>query len=184
MAVTVDSREWKRAKKRLPTEIKTLLRTSMLQAFQIIGLTAVSDYMVRAHVIDGNSGYNVGTAGSSKLNIRSGRLSRSLIDQFTFTGNGGGTNESIRKVTAGAEGLEGEYGTKVPYAAIHEFGGTIQAKGGGFLHFQIGPFHFMRKSVKIPARPYLNPAYEKSMPEILILHQENLTALLTKHGVV
>lgn len=46
-------------------------------------------------------------------------------------------------------------GTNVVYAAIHQFGGTISAKGGGFLSFRIGGQFVKVRSVKIEARPYL-----------------------------
>lgn len=46
-------------------------------------------------------------------------------------------------------------GTNVVYAAIHQFGGTISAKGGGFLSFRIGGQFIKVRSVKIEARPYL-----------------------------
>ena len=50
-------------------------------------------------------------------------------------------------------------GSKLIYARIHEFGGTIEAKNGEYLTFQTadGEWH-MVPSVTIPARPYLRPA--------------------------
>jgi phage gpG-like protein len=51
-------------------------------------------------------------------------------------------------------------GTNVRYAAIHEFGGTINAKPGGALHFKIKDSWVTTKSVVIPARPYLSPSIE------------------------
>lgn len=42
------------------------------------------------------------------------------------------------------------------YAAIHQFGGVIKAKNGKGLRFQLANGDFvMRKSVTLPARPYM-----------------------------
>lgn len=46
-------------------------------------------------------------------------------------------------------------GTDVKYAAIHQFGGVIRAKNAKALRFKIGGQWIMRKSVTIPARPFL-----------------------------
>jgi phage gpG-like protein len=53
------------------------------------------------------------------------------------------------------------------YAAIHEFGGVINAKAGKFLSWvnKEGKRIFA-KSVHIPARPYLKPAVDEHMDEI------------------
>jgi phage gpG-like protein len=48
----------------------------------------------------------------------------------------------------------------VPYARIHEMGGTIRAKGGGWLRFKGNKGWATVKSVDIPARPYLQPALD------------------------
>ena len=48
-----------------------------------------------------------------------------------------------------------EVGTNVMYAAMMHGGGTIQATGGGYLKFRIGDRWSMKKSVTIPARPFL-----------------------------
>jgi phage gpG-like protein len=47
------------------------------------------------------------------------------------------------------------WGSNLVYAAIHQTGGTITAKNGKSLHFQIGNQHFFPKSVTLPARPFL-----------------------------
>lgn len=49
-----------------------------------------------------------------------------------------------------------EWGVNRIYAAIHQFGGTIQAKAGGSLKFPLpGGGFAVVKAVRIPARPYL-----------------------------
>ena len=49
-------------------------------------------------------------------------------------------------------------GSDLPYAAIHEFGGTIHARRAPYLVFQVNGRWVKTKSVHIPARPYLRPA--------------------------
>lgn len=62
-------------------------------------------------------------------------------------------------VRDGGSSIEGVIGSNVIYARIQELGGTITAKGGGFLRFKTrdGAWHMVR-SVNIPPRPYLAPA--------------------------
>ena len=49
-----------------------------------------------------------------------------------------------------------EVGTNKIYAAIHQFGGTIRPKSGGFLVFRgAGGETVFAREVTIPARPYL-----------------------------
>jgi phage virion morphogenesis protein len=46
-------------------------------------------------------------------------------------------------------------GTNIRYAAIHQFGGTISAKTKKLLRFKAGDRWISKKSVRIPARPFL-----------------------------
>lgn len=48
-----------------------------------------------------------------------------------------------------------EVGTNVAYAGIHQMGGTITAKNAPYLTFRIGGQWVRKKSVTIPARPFL-----------------------------
>jgi phage gpG-like protein len=54
--------------------------------------------------------------------------------------------------------LTGKIGTKSDYGPIHEFGGVIKAKSGGYLKFKIGGNFVQVKQVVMPARPFLGPA--------------------------
>ena len=54
---------------------------------------------------------------------------------------------------ARAEGVA--VGTNVKYALIHQHGGTIKAKKAKYLRFRIGKRWVMKKSVTIPARPFI-----------------------------
>lgn len=93
-------------------------------------------------------------------------------------------------------GMYAEVGTNLKYARIHEFGGTIKPQGHPFLAIPIGTRkgsptqykdlhlattlkgqyllvddlgtaqYLLRQQVKIPARPYLQPAMEQSQDKI------------------
>jgi len=88
------------------------------------------------------------TAGKP-LNVRSGRLRGSIASKITRRGGGGRT-------------AEGVVGSNVIYAAVHEQGKIIRAKGAGMLKFMDrGKFYSVRQVI-IPERPYFWPAIEKS----------------------
>lgn len=79
------------------------------------------------------------------LPLRSGRAGQVLQD----TGN-------LRGSIQQASGKDfAQVGTNVKYAPIHQFGGTIRAKNKKALTFQIGGQWISKKSVTIPARPFL-----------------------------
>lgn len=75
-------------------------------------------------------------------------------------------------IESSAKGVE--VGTNKEYAAIHQFGGTIRAKGSGLLRFQIGDQWISKKSIKMPARPYLG-INEKDMREITHIIEDAVT---------
>lgn len=58
-------------------------------------------------------------------------------------------------------------GTNLEYARIHEYGGTIRAKNKPFLVFKIGGKLIFTKSVQIPPRPYLRPAFDSQRTNAL-----------------
>lgn len=61
----------------------------------------------------------------------------------------------------------GVVGTPIVYARIHEFGGTIVPKRAPYLRFKIGDQWFARKSVTMPARPYMGPSFDELHDEIV-----------------
>jgi phage gpG-like protein len=120
-----------------------------------------------------------GNLSNVVLNVRTGQLRRSIHTEFS----GNGMNAVI--------------GTNLVYAAIHEFGGEIHAKNGPYLWFKIqtasrimskagnrlknakGIFSWVRvKSVTIPARPYMEPAFRESLPLIDHLIEAEIERLL------
>lgn len=58
-------------------------------------------------------------------------------------------------LTREADGSGVAVGTNVIYAAVHQFGATIRAKRAKSLAFKIGGKTIFKRSVRIPARPFL-----------------------------
>ncbi|KNY13615.1 phage virion morphogeneis protein [Shinella sp. SUS2] len=58
-------------------------------------------------------------------------------------------------INSRAGATEVRVGTNVPYAAIHQFGGTIKPKSASHLRFFIGDALVTVASVTLPARPFL-----------------------------
>ena len=71
-----------------------------------------------------------------------------------------------RSIKSGANRNKGWLSNDVVYAGIHEYGGTIKPKGGGYLKFKIGDQFVSVKEVVIPARPFLKPAIEDNYNKI------------------
>lgn len=89
-----------------------------------------------------------------------------------------------------------DVGTDLEYAAVHEFGGTIQAKSGKYLAIPVGSYtgsprkhgdlklrktaagnlvmldpsgivqYVLKRSVEIPARPYMRPAADENNEKV------------------
>lgn len=64
-----------------------------------------------------------------------------------------------------------EVGTDVFYAAMMHEGGTISATGGGYLKFKVGNRWANKKSVTIPARPFLGLDSDGEQEIISIIDQ-------------
>lgn len=58
-------------------------------------------------------------------------------------------------ITHRATATVAEVGTNLIYGPIHQFGGTITAKNAPFLVFKVPGGIAIKKSVNIPARPFL-----------------------------
>lgn len=111
-----------------------------------IGGTAVSKYMDNVAGVSGQSTFGAiqgKLRRGAKLRIITGRLARSILgSRKTFAQRMGGAVESIEEITTPRVGVvELTKGSKVPYAAIHEYGGKA-GRGG---------------RARIPRRSYLRP---------------------------
>lgn len=117
-----------------------------------IGGRAIGTYMKDAKGHGRRSPMDAGP-----LRIVSGRLARSLATRGT-TQDTGGQPEGIMEITVSGSTVTLTKGSKVPYAAIHEYGGTA-----GRL-----------RRARIPARPYLRPALTDELPAITAKAKEEL----------
>lgn len=105
---------------------------ALMDSMREVGLTAVGDFM-EPRSFDFDTG-GFGAKSTNKLGIRTSRLSRSILDAVEFATNPtGGTRESIRKIVVRNRSFLGRFGSKVPYARIHEEGGTIRPKSARVL---------------------------------------------------
>lgn len=103
----------------------------------------------------------------------------------------GRLRSSIRyRVMSEGDNMTLTFGTDVPYAAIHEYGGktrphVIRLKRKPFLAFiKDGQWVYTKKAVQhpgsvIPARPYLRPGLEAGLPKL----REKLLQTLAKAAV-
>jgi len=105
--------------------------------------------------------------GGNPLNVRSGRLRRSV--QTDIRGSG--------------RQMEGRVGTNIIYGPVHEYGATIQAKGG-YMVFQHKGHWFHVKRVTIPKRPWLEPAFTSNTERINYYFGHDVTGMLQRTGLM
>ena len=130
------------------------IQNGIISLYEFIGLQATSKYM-RVHTLNrSQQKTGIRTAGKnpgSKLRIVTRRLSDSIRRIYNFRQDGAGINESFFKFRAKeGVGFIAKISSKVPYALIHEKGGTINHTN----LFGRG----IAASIRIPARPYMAPA--------------------------
>jgi len=102
---------------------------------------------------------------SSKLAVNSGTLFRSFSK---------GQAGNVFRVSQNGDNFEAEYGSNLPYARVQEFGGFIASKGNMHKYFwakfaetkqpyfkNIALSVQKKGGVRIPARPYFNPAVRR-----------------------
>lgn len=163
MTARLNDEQFDRLVRRFQVSLPSVLENAFGRAFQMIGQQAVSNYMeLRSFDF---SDMRFGPKSTDKLGIRTSRLSRSLSSAQTFTGNtASGEDEGIRRVLRRGNTFIGEFGSTVPYAAIHEYGGIINHPGGW--------------TINMPARPYLQPAVEDKRDEIITLFDQAIAKLV------
>lgn len=112
--------------------------------------------MTRTSAKDAKAG--LGRNNTNVLRMVSGRLFQSFNPSNT---------ENISIINKSGDEITLTYGSKVPYAAIHEYGGTINHPGSSkFQVFTIGNKTIRTNfteahSITIPKRPYLAPAVKE-----------------------
>lgn len=87
------------------------------------------------------------------LNRRTGLLAASITAGSTQTA-------TEFEVTSGQ--IIGRVGTKVIYAAIHEYGGTIVPVNAKALHFKIGDRDIFAQRVNMPERSFLRSSLQEN----------------------
>lgn len=81
-----------------------------------------------------------------------------------------------------ADDKEAVWGVNRIYAAIHQFGGTIRAKGARGLRFAIPGLGWRTvRQVSIPARPFLGLS-DADRQDILELASDHLSNLMRRHA--
>jgi phage gpG-like protein len=121
----------------------------MLQGFIGTNMTRTSAKNAKA---------GLGRNTTTTLRMVSGRLFQSFNPSNA---------ENISVINTRGDEITLSYGSKVPYAAIHEYGGTIAHPGSSkFQVFSIGNKTIYTRytqphSIGIPKRPYLAPAVKQ-----------------------
>lgn len=122
------------------------------------GANIVRKEVITKHLGQGTTSTVTGrNAMNAKLRSDTGLLRSSIGVRVQAS-----RRKSLARVGSGVGG-----GRPVKYAPIHEYGGTIQARGSGYLKFKINGQWYQKKSVHIPARPYLKPSLETKQQEAL-----------------
>jgi len=136
--------------------------------------TAVRDFMYG----------DLGAVRPDKLTTRSGRLAHAILGSA-----GESSGAHVERIYETGSGVSGEVGVKktaaLPYAEIHETGGTIRPTLADWLTFKIGEQWVKVKQVIIPARPFMHPAKDKVMksPQAITLAGETLDHYINIYGL-
>lgn len=122
------------------------------EVMDLVGTLATGKYMRLTKL-------GAGAPVADRLTVRSGRLARSLEPGGGAFG-GPGKREQIRIVRWQGDNLTAIFGTKVPYAAVHELGLTVNFPPythpnlfGRGIRAQMGA-----RTAQYPKRPFLSPA--------------------------
>jgi phage gpG-like protein len=115
------------------------------------GTTLAKAVMAGGFVVEAHAKINA-SRGRPGLNVVTANLVNSI-------------NTRLAKSTDTS--AEADVGPTSVYGRIHELGGIIAAKAGGWLRFMAGGQWVTVKSVHIPARPYLRPACDENTGKIL-----------------
>lgn len=138
----------------------SVLAEGLGDASRLVVGTAIGEYM--RDILPGEPKRRSPT-DAGPLRIVTGRLARSL----TGARKDGGNPESIYRFQSSPGVYQLTFGSRVPYAAIHEYGG------------QAGRGH----KVRIPGRPYLGPALQEQTGAIVNLFDVKLQALAAEVGL-
>lgn len=179
-------KEWKNFSK---SDKNGLFTEAILNTCKRI-LDTISIYVIASFkpggVINKRKGYKVNwgiPTDSNHLTIRTSRLARSFQNQAVFGRGLGGAREGIKNIYLSNGKITGAIGSRVPYASIHEYGGSIPERTLRAYSYtrqqrykiktgkNKGGWRYKRITVQMPsrkmpgfsikARPYLRPAIER-----------------------
>jgi len=160
-------------------------RRSLRRGAALIGGTATTKYMR-------TGGTNVGPnnqTGPGSLRRQTGRLARSLTGARSAQPTAGSIRsapEGIFDLSPTSSGVRLEYGSKVPYAAAHEYGMNERVNVHTHARQQTHFFgeeldspitvrvHAHSRMMNLPERPYLGPALEDTEGEIVDIIEEEV----------
>jgi len=132
-------------------------------------------------------GTNVGPnnqAGPGTLRRQTGRLARSLIGARQDRGS----EEGIFDLSPTNSGVRLTFGSEVPYAAIHEYGGTQQVTGKQRRFFWAKAAETdadkwramaLSETLNYPERPYLRPALDRVLDDIVEIVEDEAVKAIT-----
>lgn len=173
----------------LESQKTTLFRTVVIETMRLIGISATGDFMT---VRNWSSESGFGGRTSPLLHINTRRLATSLLDGFNLRNQNrlAGVKEGIRELKVSGDRVVGKFGSEVPYAAIHEYGGTIPKTPRSRRFFWAMWYNTnapMWKAlalgsgpIRMPARPYLRPAVDKIEPRAVDYARQRLLELTRK----
>jgi len=167
-------------------DLQSAGRRSLRRGAALIGGTATTKYMR-------TGGTNVGPnnqTGPGSLRRQTGRLARSLIGARSAQPTPGSIRsapEGVFDLSPTSNGVRLEYGSKVPYAAAHEYGISERVNVNTHTRQQTHIFgeelnspitvrvHAHSRMMNLPERPYLEQALDDTQGEIVDITEEEVT---------
>lgn len=165
---------------RLRDRLQTVARQVLRDSAVVVGGQATTRHM--RSLPSGESPFSNPQTGPGTLRRQQGRLARSLTGARSAQTTADairGAPESIFDITVTPHGALLTFGSRVPYAAIHEHGGSIPVTNRmrGFFwakHAATGAVRWKRLAIAaeqneafhIPARPYLEPALSDALSKL------------------
>jgi len=173
-------------------ELGPVLEDILQQGGRIIGERAVNEYMRDTGPTDRPNRQ----MGPGSLRVQRGRLARSLLQTRGTISGSGGAPESIARIEADNEGGKLVKGSRVPYAAAHEFGlsTTVQVQAhtrtiteafgnplpSGPQEVQVQAHS---RNMDMPERPYLRPALDDTAQRVTDLASERIVEAFLESGL-
>jgi len=162
-------------------EFEAFNREVLQQGGRLIGERTVNRFMRDTGPVDGPNPLS----GRGSLRVQTARLARSYLQTRGRIADTGGSGESIVDIQADELGGILRKGSRVPYAAVHEFGyqGVQQVSAherriteafGEPIEPQTVQVSAHRRPMNIPARPALRPGLNAAAEDVVELSRQRL----------